>query len=252
MDTQKAAFVASPSLARDQEYFRAKIGTITTAEELVSDRRLLGVALGAFGLDADINNKFFIRKVLEDGTQDTAALANRLADKQYRAFSAEFGFGDFAVPRTKLSDFADKILTPFKDRQFETAVGSQNGDMRLALNAEREMKTLATRTISDDTKWFTVMGNTALRQVFQKALGLPESFATIDLDQQLGVLKEKASRVFGSPEIGQFSEPGKLNELVRLFLIRSEAQASIVSSASGSVALQLLQNSPRGASLYAR
>ena len=68
MPTQQASFNAAPQNKRDEDYFREKIGTINTAEQLVNDRRLLRVALGAFGLDKDINNKFFIQKVLQDGT----------------------------------------------------------------------------------------------------------------------------------------------------------------------------------------
>lgn len=47
-----------PKIRNDEAYFRAKIGSVKTAEQLVSDRRLLKVALGAFGLEADINNRF--------------------------------------------------------------------------------------------------------------------------------------------------------------------------------------------------
>ena len=63
-DDQKRIFTESSDVQRDTAYFRDRIGTITTAEELVSDRRLLKVALGAFGLGDDINNKYFIRNTL--------------------------------------------------------------------------------------------------------------------------------------------------------------------------------------------
>ena len=110
MATQQAALQASSTNQRDEAYFREKIGKIETAEDLVSDRRLLRVALTAYGLEGDINNKAFIRKVLEDGTLKEGALSGRLANKQYEKFSAAFGFGDFSVPRSQLSDFADKPL----------------------------------------------------------------------------------------------------------------------------------------------
>ncbi|MDN5787567.1 DUF1217 domain-containing protein [Pseudorhodobacter sp.] len=239
---QKTSFAAQPVLARDEDYFRAKIGSVKTAQDLVSDRRLLNIALGAYGLDGDINNKYFIRKVLEDGTLDPAALSNRLADKQYRALSAGFGFGDFATPRTQLSDFADKTLGLYRARQFEAAVGTQNEDFRLALNVERELTTLAAQGSSDDTKWFTIMGNAPMRQVFEKALGLPGSFASLDLDQQLSVLKEKTEKNFGTSDVAQFKQPEKLEALVRKFLLRSEALAQLAGTSPGAIALTLLRN----------
>ena len=109
MAVQKEAFVKSPEIQRDVDYFKANIGKINTAEELVADRRLLSVTLGAFGLDADIKAKAFIRKILQDGTLADDALANRLSDKRYLEMSRIFGFGDFPTPSTKISDFGKKI-----------------------------------------------------------------------------------------------------------------------------------------------
>ena len=240
MESQTRAFQAQPELKRDEAYFREKIGAVKTAEDLVSDRRLLKVALGAYGLDADINNRFFLRKVLEGGTLNDDALANRLADKQYRAFSAAFGFGDFAVPSTQLSDFADKVLARHDARQFEIAVGQKSETLRLALNAEREVPALAGKSSSEDSKWFTIMGTAPLRAVFQTAFGLPRSFASIDIDQQLGVFKAKAEQLFGNASLSQFSEPEKLDGLLRRYLALAD-QGVTGSAPKGSLALQLLQ-----------
>ncbi len=237
---QQAAFNAQPQIKRDEDYFRANIGKINTADELANDRRLLRVALGAYGLDSDIDSKAFIRKVLSDGTLRDGTLANRLADKQYQKLSAAFGFGDFATPRNKISDFADKILGLYRQRGFEVAVGEQNGDLRLALNLERELPDLAKRSGSDDLLWFTVMGNAPLRQVFQRALGLPDSFAAVSLDRQLATFKDRAERQFGSESLRQFSDPKKMDDLISQFFARSTA-GSGGGTARGASALTLLQ-----------
>jgi len=57
VEVQKERFVASAKMQRDEAYFRDRIGGISSAEELVADRRLLQIALGAFGLGEDIGNK---------------------------------------------------------------------------------------------------------------------------------------------------------------------------------------------------
>ncbi len=244
MGVQTASFNKDPSLKKDEEYFREKIKTIKTAGQLVSDRRLLKVALGAFGLDGDINNTYFIRRVLEDGTLDPAALANRLADKQYQKMSVTFGFGDLSVPATKISTFADKILEAYRSRQFEIAVGNQNGDLRQALNTQRELAAIAGKGgVSEDTRWFTVMGNAPLRQVFEKALGLPTSFGALSIDRQLVVFKSKTAAAFGDGTVEQFTDPAKVEVLIRKFLVRSEAEASFSQTGRGMAALQMLQQS---------
>lgn len=241
MAKQTDAFVKSPEIVRDEDYFRANIGKINSAEDLVKDRRLLKVALGAFGLEADINNKAFIQKVLESKSLDTASLANRLANKQYLKLATAFGFGDFTTPSSKISTFPKQMLKDYKARSFEVAVGDQDGDLRLAMNAERELVALAQKTGSEDTKWFGILGNSALKQVFTKALGLPSSISAVDLDQQLKVFKDRADAIFGASTVSQFSDPIKVESVIRRFLVRSQAEASAGSSGSGAAALAMLQ-----------
>jgi hypothetical protein len=238
---QLATFDAQPQIKRDTDYFRANIGKVKTADDLMADRRLLRVALGAFGLEGDLNNKAFIRKVLAEGTLKEGAFANRLADKQYQKLSAAFGFGDFTTPRNAISGFADKMISQFRQRSFEQAVGEQNDSFRLAMNIERELPALAKRTGSDDLLWLTVLGSAPMRSVFQTAFGLPDSFASIDLDKQLEVLKDRAASTFGSSSLRQFSDPQKLDSLVRQFLVRADTEVTRAQT-PGLTALTLLQN----------
>lgn len=245
METQTAAYEKSPARQRDEDYFRENIAKISSAEELVADRRLLSVALGAFGLDADIDNKFFVRKVLEDGTGEKTDLANRLSDKQYLAMSEAFGFGDAVVPKSKLPGFADKIIDQYRTRQFEIAVGEQNGDMRLALNAQRELPDLTGGAASEETKWFRILGSPPMRTMFQTAFGLPTAFGTIDIDQQVSVMRDKAASIFGDSSASQFSDPDKTDLLIRRFLALSQTSATPATSP----ALQLLQGGGAASSI---
>lgn len=244
MAGQQAALQATTQSKRDETYFRENIGKISSAAELVEDRRLLSVALTAFGLEGDIKNKAFIRKVLEEGTLTTGSLANRLANKQYQKLSAAFGF-DLAVPRSKISTFADKILPQYSTLKFETAVGEQNNSYRIALNAERELTKLAAGTANEDVKWFTILGSPPLREAFQTALGLPSTFAAIDLDRQLSMIKAKSAATFGSDSVSQFTDPAKLEKLVRSYIVRTEVASISTNTNAGSLALQLLSGLTR-------
>ncbi|WP_019955553.1 DUF1217 domain-containing protein [Yoonia vestfoldensis] len=244
LEPQQAAFAKSQPVVRATDYFRENIGNVTSAADLVNDRRLLSVALGAFGLDDDINNRFFIRKVLEDGTIKDDALANRLADNRYAEFSRAFGFGDRPVPRTILSGFASEMTTRYEKRQFERAVGVQNNDLRLALNLQSGIADIVSRNSSDGAQWFSMMGNTPLRKVFETALGLPASIASIDIDKQRDIFKSRAQANFGTQTMADFSDPAQQEKLIRMFLVRSEASQSAALSGA-SAALSLLQSMPR-------
>lgn len=242
MAVQQKAYLASPQITRDEDYFKAKIGQVKTAEQLVSDRRLLKVALGAFGLESDLNSKFFIQKILESSTIDPSSLASRLSDKKYLQLASAFGFGDYSTPRTQLSTFPQEILTAYETRSFETAVGEQNENMRLAMNAERELGKLAAKSSSENTKWFTILGDTPLRTVFEKALGLPTAFGQLDVDKQLDMIRQKAEAQLGSGTIAQFTDAEAVTKLIRRFLIRSEISQYSSSGSSAQTALTLLQN----------
>ncbi len=244
-DSQRELLSAAPAAQRETAAFRARIGTVTSAEQLVADRALLRVALGAFGLGDDLNNRAFVRKVLESATADSSALANRLADKRYLDLARAFGFGDPGGPLTRRAGFAERIVGAYETRNFESAVGEKDQSMRLALTAARELEGLSSRRTTPDGLWFSVMGNPPLRQVFETALGLPASFGALDIDRQLTVLRTKSERALGSGEIAGFSEPARREDLIRLFLMRS-GQQSAPATSGASAALTLLQATGSG------
>ncbi|MEI4472716.1 DUF1217 domain-containing protein [Frigidibacter sp. MR17.24] len=239
MATQKAAYAASGEPARNVEAFRERIAGITTAEELVADRQLLSVALGAFGLQDDINSRYFITRILSDGTTDSTDLANRVSNKAYLSLARVFGFGDGTV-HTGDEGFADLITAQYLDRSFEVAVGDSNESFRFALNAQRELAALATDGSSDATRWFSVLGSKPLRTVFETAFGLPTAFGAIDIDLQLETMRDRADRYFGSRDFAQFSDPDTLDRLVRQYLARADASGTQTGLSGAAIAVQLL------------
>ena len=255
METQQANFARSPVLQRDTAYFHDRIAKVESAEDLVKDRRLLSVALGAFGLQDDINNRFFIRKVLEEGTEAPRALANRLADKRYAEFARAFGF-DREVPGVQEPGFADRIARAYQSREFEIAVGGRDENLRLALTVQRDLGALAERSGSERAKWFNVLGNPPLRKVFETAFGLPMGFGALDLDRQVEVMQTRSRAAFGDGTVAQFADADRLEALTRRFLLRAEAENGGLFSplgagmgmgggfGRGSAALQLLQSAP--------
>ncbi|MFN3207674.1 MAG: DUF1217 domain-containing protein [Roseovarius sp.] len=239
-DSQIEAFDNSTRIVRDTEYFEQTIGQITSAEELVEDRRLLRIALGAFGLQDDLDNRFLIRTVLEQGTEASNSLANRLSDHRYAQLSDAFGFGNVGGARVQDPQFASSITAKFRTRSFEVAVGEQNEAMRLSLNADRELADLATGDESEDTKWFRILGTPPLRAVFETALGLPQGVGQLDIDRQLEIFKEKSRSTLGLDSINDLSAESAREDLVRAYLVRDQIKG-ISFQSSISIALTLLQ-----------
>ncbi|WP_171211117.1 DUF1217 domain-containing protein [Ruegeria sp. HKCCA5426] len=221
-DAQLESFSASEANERETRYFLENIGKVLTAEDLVSDRRLLQVALGAFGLEGDLNNRFFIQKVLSDGTSAEDALSNRLSDKRYREFSEAFGLGPGEIRRTGLQSFMEDIAQDNLVSRFEVAVGERDETMRISLYAQHALAELAVQESGADTKWFDLMGLPPLRNMMETALGLPSSFAQLDIDKQLVEFKNRLKGLTGSDDLAQFSDKAAINRLTDQFLARSQ------------------------------
>lgn len=243
MERQRLAHDSQAVVRREEAYFRERIGRIRTAEALVSDRRLLSIALTAFGLEGDLENRFFIRRILEGGTLDPRSLANRLVDKRYLRFAKTFGFGD-GLPQTERPGFADRIIDAWKTRSFEAAVGKQDETMRLALFARRELADLASRPMSEDARWFSIMGNLPLRKVVETAFRLPAGFGALDIDRQLSELKARSRSVLGSESVSVLADRSKMELLLRRFLVAAEPTGMPAQSGPNAAALALLQAVP--------
>jgi len=235
---QKAVHAEIGTFQRDVAKFREALPAIDSAEALVSNRGALKVALGAFGLQDDLDNRFFIRKVMEEGFAERDALANRLSDPRYAAFARSFDFSAGAPPALTEPDFADRIVEQYRTRDFEVAVGRVNSDLRLALGLERELGDLASRVSSQNAQWYAVIGSPPLRTVFEGALNLPKSMGAMDVDRQLDLFKEKARAVFGTDRIADLLEPDRLKELRQKFLIRASIDGG--TAAPSSPALSIL------------
>lgn len=247
-ERQQAALAASPAVKRDEAYFRTKIGSVSTVEQLVADKRLLRFALGAFGLDADIGKTYFISRILTEGTGESTDLANRLSDKRYAQLADTFGFGG-GSPATATEGFAGMIVSNYRQQRYEEAVGNVDASLRSALFAERQIPNIAAKTATDRTKWFSVVGSEALSDVFQTAFALPDSFGALDVDLQVTMLQKKARQTFGDSSLLQFTDVTKLGKLMRLYLLRSQITGDGASASGTATALTILQS---GSNLFTR
>lgn len=98
-EQQQEVFEKSPVMNREVQDFTQRITSIETADQLLDDYNLLKVTLGAFGLDEDIGNRAYIKKVLESDVNDPKSFVNRLNDTRYQALATTFGFGSGEGPQ---------------------------------------------------------------------------------------------------------------------------------------------------------
>ena len=244
---QREVFEKSPVLDRDIDYFRENISGALSAEDLVNDRRLLTVALGAFGLGEEIGKKAFIQKILEEGTEKSDALANRFNEPRFKALSDAFGYGNIqGGSSVLLESFREDIIARFKSREFDRAVGEVDNDMRLALNFRQDIPAIADSDATETTAWFQIMGQQPLREVIATALNIPQSVSQLDIDRQQEIFAEKADSVLGDSDPAMFNDPEKIDEVLRRFFLTRQVENGPSPLTPGFAALTLLQGPSLG------
>lgn len=244
---QRAAFERSPEIRRNIEYFSNNIANVQSAEDLVRDRRLLTVALGAFGLGDEINKGAFLRRVLESNTADPRSFARRVADSRLLEFARTFGFGDLTNgTNVQLNTFRNDIVRRYQDLEFERAVGRADGDIRLALNFRREIAQIANGENADNIGVLQVLGQRPVREVLTTALGLPASLGRLDIDRQRAIIEQRLERTYGSSSVATFSDARIVEDTIRRFFAVRQTQTGAAGTLGGGGQFSLLSNQGAG------
>lgn len=110
------------------------------------------------------------------------------------------GFGETATifTRAQQGTGLDKYLR----QTLEEDAGKQNEGVRLALYFDRKAGGI--------TSFYDVLADTALAKVVRTSLGLPDSFASADIDKQVQLFESKL-------DIADFSDPAKLSKFLTRF-----------------------------------
>jgi len=239
-DAQRAAHANSPEIQRDIAYFAENIGNVKTAEDLVSDRRLLKVTLGAFGLGDEIDKRAFIREILQDGVETPGTLGSRLNNQNYIDMAKTLRFDRESGPRIVFSAVQEEITSKYLSQSFEIAVGEQDSSLRLALDFKRRIGDVSERG------WYALLGDQPMRAVLQTALGIPTEAAAIDIDKQVELFESRALSVLGTRDASELSQSANIDKLVSRYLIIDQSLSGPTAATRGATAVTLLANAASG------
>ena len=219
--SQREIFNKSPDIAAARESFVKKMPNVKSADQLVSNYRLLTVALRAFGLEGDVNNRSFIKRVLEADPNDDKSVVNRLSDKRYLAINEAFSSlrNGTSIDGSQLNDISSK----FEGMAFERNIGERHSEIEIALNAQRELATIAKSDSSEMTKWYKVLSSKPLRKLFEGAFGFGNAIGNLPIERQVDEMKKSLSKITGWSDIGRFAESENVDKVVSRYLIRSTA-----------------------------
>ena len=175
-----ARTAAKPDVLRDKEYYETNIGKVRTVDEFISDRRLFGYAMKAYGLEDMTYAKAFMRKVLTEGIAKSDSFANQLTDRRYRVFADAFNFAQFGKATTIFDITQQGTVDRYLRQTLEEDAGSQDEGVRLALYFERKAAGVKSP--------FGVLADPALLKVVQVALNLPATMSLLDIEKQADMI----------------------------------------------------------------
>jgi hypothetical protein len=191
-----------PQVQRESEYYLENIEKVKSIEDFIGNDRLYRYAMKAFGLEDMTYAKAFMVKVLKEGVTDTDSFANKLSDKRYQAFAETFDFARYGETTTVFNRTRQGTVDKFVRQTLEEDVGNQNEGVRLALYFKRKAPEI--------TDLYSILADTALAKVVRTVLGMPDSFAMIDIDKQVELIGR-------SIDVEDFSDPKALEKLLTRF-----------------------------------
>ncbi|MBW4709052.1 DUF1217 domain-containing protein [Roseobacter sp. YSTF-M11] len=217
----------------------ASSGSLDSPDDFLDATALRDAALDLFGIANTVASRGLVERILNSDPEVATSLVNVYPDERFTALFNLFNFREPETARVYPEGFVEQVTQNYLDRQFEIQVGESDPTMRVALALERELKQVVDAGTSNDASWFSIMASPPLREVFEGAFRLPSSFGSIDVDQQLSVLKSRAEQFYDTSEVADFVDPERLESLRQSYLLSSSAQ-SLGSSSGANIASIIL------------
>ena len=227
-DRQLEQVAREPLNSRKIEAFRERIATIETVDQFVEDYEIFSFVMEAFDLEDQIFGKALMSEMLKSDISDRESLAARLTDPRFRDLYVEMGFvndGE-ANPNTASPAWQEAIIDRFLGTSFINDQAAVNEDLGAVLHFRREAP--------DIDSWFDVLKDRRVAEVLRKAVGLPDSMALLDLDQQIKIFESKM-------DIEDFKDPDFLAGIERKFSAISDAEGAVAGAAPSPI-LTLFQS----------
>jgi len=192
----------NPVLQQQTQDYLKQVVDVKSIDDFLNNDTVYTYAIKAFGLDAKLGDKTFMRKILEGGVSDPNSFANQQTDKNYAAFAAAFDFAAHGDEATTYSVPEEGTVDAYMRQTMEDEAGAQNPGVQLALYFQRKASSI--------TSAYDILADKALAKVVRTALRLPDSTAMLDIDKQASMIESKLN-------VEDFQDPAKLGDFLKRF-----------------------------------
>jgi hypothetical protein len=168
---------------KEIDNFKKQAGKIKDVDELVNDRKVLGVLLSAFGLDSEINNPGKLKAIINSDPTDVNSFANRLNDPRFGELAAFIDAPNKDLLNLVTASKQQEVIDKFLTNEFQKDVGSQNPAVRDAFFFLNKINSI------DST--FSILGDLPLRTIVTTTLRLPPQIAQQSVEKQASLIEAK-------------------------------------------------------------
>ncbi|WFU68462.1 DUF1217 domain-containing protein [Bradyrhizobium sp. CB2312] len=139
------------ALADDTKYYNAKIGNITSADQLLNDDRLRNYVYSAFGIDESKWPRDTISQVLRSDASDPNSYVNTTFASQLTGLNAQLAQAksDVSATNTKIADYTAQLSQP----------GADVTQLKIQILVEKQHLESYTKSVSDLGDQIATIGN---------------------------------------------------------------------------------------------
>lgn len=222
------AYAADGSDANDVAYFQKIAPTLTTPDALLKNYRALTFVTTAYGLAGQQDQTALLRKLMTQDPTATTSLAQQLSDNNYRNFAAAMSV--WAPPPFSSQSTIDAAIAGFKEHSFQASIGTDSTALQEATYFSKNAVGL--------TQLSQIMSDKPLLDVVRVSLGIPDSFANLDYEQQKAMLTARV-------DMKQFATADGVGKVVQRYLAM-DALNKVTAGTSSDPMLSLFNSSNNG------
>ena len=199
---------AKETATKAATYYQEKIQGIRSVDELLADRGVIDVVLGAFGLDASDTSDDFLKQIFASDLSDPKSFVNQQSSNRWAEMTASFNFdSDGVLTRATSGTIQQRgetleTVNLYLRQTLEENEGESNEAVRLALYFQRTAPTM--------TDAYDMIADDALMEVFRITFGYTDDFSSMDVDAQAKVINAKL-------DLADLQDPDKMTRYLERF-----------------------------------
>ncbi|MFK4657571.1 hypothetical protein ABIF97_007505 [Bradyrhizobium japonicum] len=234
---QQAAVRAQAT--KDATAYQEAIAGIDSVSDLLANRPMVDFILLAKGLEPKKVSTEFLKKIFSSDLNNPKSFANTQSDPRFAEIVTSFNF-DSKGNVARLPMMGPQKRDQFRETQanylqqsLEQQQGDTNPGVRLALYFQRKA--------GEITSAYDILADKALSEVFRTTFDLPDSMASMQIDQQAKVVDKFM-------KIKDLSDPAKVEKLLSRFSAMYDVRNGESIGQGQSPLLNLFQGSSSGIS----